>query len=357
MKMIINEKSNTLKEASLLCVGYVRKNNGEDTLGSILQSEDNPLAKKYIKTTFKIIDEVYRLLDAYSEVINKYYQQIQNVQLSLIDSLFLDLYQGQYSTLQEFSDYLATLSQEEVNYIIMSNLSDELVSSKTKVISNKEFIRFIRRLNCDEKVQLLLVDLAMNWQEHIDVLTPILDKIEKHIKKYAKEIKEIHAYGIENIKAKHNLLEQLQKRTSFKIDEGTNYSFEVSVVVFQPIQLSLSIINDSNLGFITVGALFNFDYLDGKQDLSKESILEIAKIFADSTKMDILKYLSKGQVYGKEIATETGLTPATISHHMHALNQCNFVSIHLKMNKTYYSIEKENIVEAIERIKSYFELL
>lgn len=354
MQMNINESLNTLNEASLLCVNYASKTDNNDLLINILARESDPSIKKTIKTIYKIIDEVYGLLEPYSETVQQYYRYLDDYQITIIESLFLDMYQKKCSSVEEYGAYLSTLSQEEVNYIIVSNLSDELVSSQNKAISNKAFIQFIRKLNSDEQSQLLIIDLAMNWQEHFDVISPILKKIEKHLHKHEQVIKEIHQYGIANVRSKENLLEQIQSRTSLKIDDSSNYEFEVSVVVFQPIKLSLSIVNDSYKGYIIFGALFNYDYLNLKKEVSRDHILEINKILADPTKLDILKYLTKGQVYGREIATEIGLTPATISHHMQALIQCSFVSIHIKMNKTYYSIEKENVLQAIDQVKQYF---
>ena len=186
------------------------------------------------------------------------------------------------------------------------------------------------------------------------------------LKKYTKELNEINQFGITNIKAQSNLLAQLENAASFRFDDITQYEFEIGTMIFQPFFVTMKISNNEKQVFLNYGALFNFEYVAIKKELTKENILELTKILADPTKLEILKLLAKGRAYENEeddddetekIVDETGLTPATISHHMQALNHANFVSVHLEMNKTYYQIEKDNILLGINRIKDYIEEL
>lgn len=357
MKMEIIDKISYTKEASLLCVGYVNGKQSNELLDRIIQKEKNPLARQYTKTILKIIDEINELQSSYHDIIEKYYQRIPGLECTVIESLFIDLYEKRCDTLEDYEKLLSKLKQEEINYIVMNNLNNEILSRDINGITTSELLKVIRQLNIDDKMQLLLIDIAINWQEHLEVLKPCFTKIIKALKKYDKELNEINQFGITNIKAQDDLLGQLENAASFRFDDISQYEFEIGTMIFQPFFVTMKITRQEKQVFLNYGALFNFEYVSIKKELTKENILEITKILADPTKLEIIKLLAKGRAYGKELVDETGLTPATISHHMQALNHANFVSVHLEMNKTYYQLEKEHILFGINRIKEYIEEL
>lgn len=357
MKMEIIDKISYTTEASLLCVGYVNGKSNNEIIDKIIKKEKNPLAKQYTKTILKIMNEVNELQSAYHDILEKYYQKIPGLECTIIESLFIDLYEKRCDSLEDYEKQLSKLNQEEINYILMNNLNNEIFLKDINVVTTSELFKVIRQLNIEDKMQLLLIDIAINWQEHLEVLKPLFTKIVKLLKKYTKELNEINQFGITNIKAQSNLLAQLENAASFRFDDITQYEFEIGTMIFQPFFVTMKISNNEKQVFLNYGALFNFEYVAIKKELTKENILELTKILADPTKLEILKLLAKGRAYGKEIVDETGLTPATISHHMQALNHANFVSVHLEMNKTYYQIEKDNILLGINRIKDYIEEL
>lgn len=357
MKSKLNQEIAYLTEASLLCAGYMSVRDNKELIDRILEKENNSTAIQYAKTIFKIINEVHDIQNSYQEIIKKYYQRIDNGELAIIESLFLNLYEKNYESLNDYSKYLSTLPQERINFIVMSNLNNELLPKEVNEISTGDLIKFIRQSNLDDNIQMLIIDITFNWKEHLEVLEPLLQKIVSYLKKYDKELNEIYQFGISNIKNQKDLVAELEKVASFKLYDLSTYFFEIGVVIFQPLAVTLKIGSDDNKVYLIFGALFNFEYVALKSELTKENILEVAKILADPTKLDILKYLAKGQAYGKEIVDMTGLTPATISHHMQALNHSNFVSVHIDMNKTYYQIEKENIQKGINRLKDYIDEL
>ena len=169
MKMEIIDKISYATEASLLCVGYVNGKSNNEIIDRILKKEKNPLAKQYTKTILKIMNEVNELQSAYHDILEKYYQKIPGLECTIIESLFIDLYEKRCDSLEDYEKQLSKLNQEEINYILMNNLNNEIFLKDINVVTTSELFKVIRQLNIEDKMQLLLIDIAINWQEHLEV--------------------------------------------------------------------------------------------------------------------------------------------------------------------------------------------
>ena len=67
----------------------------------------------------------------------------------------------------------------------------------------------------------------------------------------------------------------------------------------------------------------------------------------------ILMMIRDKSAYGTELAKATGVTSATISHHMSVLLENGLIRVEKVDNKTYYSSDKENI----KKVLHYYEKL
>lgn len=87
------------------------------------------------------------------------------------------------------------------------------------------------------------------------------------------------------------------------------------------------------------------------QEEFKEYALQAIKQLSDKTKLDILMMIRDKSAYGTELAKATGVTSATISHHMSVLLENGLIRVEKVDNKTYYSSDKENI----KKVLHYYE--
>lgn len=78
-------------------------------------------------------------------------------------------------------------------------------------------------------------------------------------------------------------------------------------------------------------------------ELSKEELIVCAKALSDKSKVEILLLLGQRSLNGLELAGETGLTPATVSHHMGILLASGFVEVEKKGRSTYYQLSRTGI--------------
>ena len=91
---------------------------------------------------------------------------------------------------------------------------------------------------------------------------------------------------------------------------------------------------------VHIGMLYLMRFL-GEAPNNDAETLETLKSISDSSRLEILRCLSNGEMYGREIAKQLGLYSTTISHHMAKLINCRIVRCRLAGNKAYYSLDNE----------------
>lgn len=84
---------------------------------------------------------------------------------------------------------------------------------------------------------------------------------------------------------------------------------------------------------------------------NSEYIATAMKSLAEQRRVDILKALREGPLYGHELARRLGLTPATISHHMSSLVASGFVSVEHRGTRTVYSLHRQNMEGFLQNLR------
>ncbi|MFA7673724.1 MAG: metalloregulator ArsR/SmtB family transcription factor, partial [Clostridia bacterium] len=75
------------------------------------------------------------------------------------------------------------------------------------------------------------------------------------------------------------------------------------------------------------------------------------KAISDTNRMDILISLKSGKKYARELMDLTGLTSATISHHMGELITRQLVTVEKSGVRLYYTLKKEKISEITDGLR------
>ncbi len=82
-------------------------------------------------------------------------------------------------------------------------------------------------------------------------------------------------------------------------------------------------------------------------------LLEGLKALSDKSKLAILSHIRDKRSYGQALARETGLSTATISHHMSALINCGFIRMERVENRIYYQMDKDNLRKFLQKLSLY----
>lgn len=102
-------------------------------------------------------------------------------------------------------------------------------------------------------------------------------------------------------------------------------------------------------------------YIQGLQKKGKspeeqlETILDPLKSMADGTRLRILRMLYMHPMYGKEIADALGLTTATVSHHLEALNQQGLVNVEKVKQIKYFSTNYTQLGRKLDEVGRYIK--
>lgn len=86
-------------------------------------------------------------------------------------------------------------------------------------------------------------------------------------------------------------------------------------------------------------------------NITAETLQELAslfKIFADSTRLDILSKLLHQELCVGEIAEKTGMTQSAVSHQLSILRQSKLVKVRRDGKSIFYSLADEHVSEIIE---------
>lgn len=86
-----------------------------------------------------------------------------------------------------------------------------------------------------------------------------------------------------------------------------------------------------------------------------ETILDPLKSMADGTRLRILRMLYMRPMYGKEIADALGLTTATVSHHLDALNQQGLVNVEKVKQIKYFSTNYTQLGRKLDEVGRYIK--
>lgn len=141
-----------------------------------------------------------------------------------------------------------------------------------------------------------------------------------------------------------------------KLERILGITIEQKLINNHMIYLFPSIFMNSNsmmfLGQNSIVYLFGINRFDVVNERITEprEIWEALKILSDDKRVRIIQILNQAPRYGFELAKELDLTNSTISHHINALINFEFLTAIKQENKIYYKVNKQNIKTVLEQI-------
>ena len=89
-------------------------------------------------------------------------------------------------------------------------------------------------------------------------------------------------------------------------------------------------------------------------DAAGDSAEAFLKCISDTTKLNILKLLKNGSMYGSQLAEKLNCSGANISHHTSAMLSLGIVHMEKENNRIYVHMNKEKIIQYIDDLKELF---
>lgn len=84
-------------------------------------------------------------------------------------------------------------------------------------------------------------------------------------------------------------------------------------------------------------------------------IVAFHKTMGDPTRIRIIYLLSKGPLHGQAIAGKLGLTPPTITHHLHKLKDINLVYTRRDKNTIYYYLNERVLKHQAQTLENIID--
>lgn len=319
-----------------------------------------------------------------------------------IDKLSYNIRKSSY--INEINLFFNSFSYDNMNYYNMPLSISKYLSNNT-LIEDKEFyeiIDHIKRCDLTDFLPLLLFDLQLNIEEDDTTEDDIFSMNEKDMKEQIKnflklspvssELKWSLFYLIDDfdlIKSNYcNLLIKCYEefnvqlvRISKKLDKWCDYienKISKDGMEFLENLVSTKYLNNLNNIYIHGNLLINYGIILESHEYgelglglginidkhlmklrgisSQEWFFNSAKTLSDQSKINILKLLSIRPMYGGELAEALNLTTATISHHISALREIEFIKEEVSSNRIFCELNKESIEKWIEMFKEELKL-
>ncbi len=85
------------------------------------------------------------------------------------------------------------------------------------------------------------------------------------------------------------------------------------------------------------------------------SCVEFCKSLADETRQKILQMLLEDELCVSDIVDAFAISQPTISHHLNILKRSNLVITRREGKRTFYSVNRDNVVECCGMLMSKFD--
>lgn len=131
------------------------------------------------------------------------------------------------------------------------------------------------------------------------------------------------------------------------------YTLHVYPLLFNCAAIVMDMEEESKSIYLRIGACLPEGLNVKAMPIENNQMLEGLKALSDKSKLSILDHIRDNRSYGQALAKETGLSTATISHHMSALINCGFIRMDRVENRIYYQMDKQSVKRFLKQLSFY----
>lgn len=299
--------------------------------------------------SFKFIDKYIRAFQKYSQPDEQdsfYFKDASpDYYYSFINPFFMD---------RELLNTVGSMNNDQLFHLLLQSCEEieEVDLTEYKNMPHSEFIKsealtkLIDRLQLQENEKwktLLILQRPQEYYFHFS------EMIRRNIPAYEKAADMIKAFIARYMK---------QYRSTFTTQEKEwKLLREMKLTKLELKEIYPSMITGTSIivlgktcfyGLIAEEALEQFGYTSA----GKEHLLTCLKALSDPSKLEILSMLKLTPKYAAELASQLGLTPATVSHHMSTLQAARLVYIERSNGKYYYHINEKTVKDMLDQLQS-----
>lgn len=248
---------------------------------------------------------------------------------------------------QEVSTFLQTVEGTPAKQLFVYFFSTGFPEEELKNVSDfDEVSTFIEQSNLPEKEKWKATYLFAHAEETKRRLLEVIRKFYMYIEDEMADLLERQRSSLKDMK-QYIDEKGVETLVSNQLQPVKNVELVIAASVLY-YDCSLTAETDNLQIF-----LFGIRQFQLKTDLTvnKERLTSAFKILADEKRLNIIRLLKQGPLYGYELAQRLKLSNSTVSHHLSALSSVGIVKALRKENRVYYEVLPHEIEKLMEQMK------
>lgn len=307
------------------------------------------------------------------------------------------------STAEKIIGSLSSEMQEDLE--LFANIETEyifsllIITAEKKIKTVKDIISLIEEMDCNDFLNYMISccdtplpldkiqSIRQNGLElfkYIESSTKlgsknkwrlfsIINEPDRYKKRFVTFIKSFYEEYYKSISRKSNTMTDLESRDIIKyieedpaarikeltlidIDNEDSKQVIIGFSHFSEFGISLTDYTPTDTWVILVGTrrleanrLLNID------SLTSDMFIEICKVMGDRVRIEILKMMNEGPVYGTQAAEKLGMSNPAISYHMEQLLVSGLAKMQKEGHRFYYYLQQKRIEQIIKYLKGFIK--
>lgn len=214
------------------------------------------------------------------------------------------------------------------------------------------------RMPLSDEARWLLVDACVRYDDYRARIDALLDPAEALVREKAALLEPYANAAVETLTRLHGEGRLFEHFAEYGVRiDCRNVEITPSVFNFSSIGLHSNIATAAYFGeeehaIISYGALIDRLTTCARSGRSgAEALLTLLHSLDDKRRLEILSALKTRPLYGQELAALTGLSPATVSHHMNELVSNGLVTVEKQGVKLLYRASAERLMELSDLLR------
>jgi len=249
--------------------------------------------------------------------------------------------------LKECMNDFATNSVDllQMNSDIMS-----IESRATKDFQLSDLMKELYQLDAADDFKMKLMWIYSDYIEILDHLCEFFKSSIPIVKKNFHIIEKEFEIARKELLDSTDLNKLIEEETGMKFPKTNDVYYSLAILNYNYLALTLL---DERF-FVSIG-IYMLELSKGPRSMTEEALVRAMKALGEPNRMQIIRLLSKEQMFLQELSEHLQLTTATVSHHITILMEANLIMIvveALDKKRIYYQVCKDTILKITASLQS-----
>ena len=319
-----------------------------------------------LKARITLVRELYNIVDAHDSKIEKdlppFFTPFSIGQgsiafmlvLSFYDPVITDWDQQLQNMIEEFKAF-ASSDTQSLGKLHIANLTDDSEADNQKQ-EKRSLLEQLDESGLKDEEKWSILRAVQNAEPMLRKLTQILLPIKNLISDNISTLSPLFHDFTCRWRAyfeKNPFKTYFTKNIGMELGDIDHYTLHVYPLLFNSGAIVMNMEEKKNNIYLHIGACLPEGLNVKTMPIESNNMLEGLKALSDKSKLSILAYIRDKESYGQALAKETGLSTATISHHMSALINCGFIKLNRVENRIYYQMDKDRVKRFLKQLTFY----